>query len=123
MAARQFPSASITSAGFYPKTARPSPDFVLDSARQLGIDLSQHRSQCVDAQMIEDAQLILIMDLRNYESLKKSFPWALKKTLFLGMLLANPQLEIEDPFDDPDSMPTVQSQLAGALAELGRLLR
>jgi len=123
MAARQFPSASITSAGFYPKTARPSPDFVLDSARQLGIDLSQHRSQCVDAQMIEDAQLILIMDLRNYESLKKSFPWALKKTLFLGMLLANPQLEIEDPYDDPDSMPTVQSQLAGALAELGRLLR
>jgi hypothetical protein len=39
------------------------------------------------------------------------------------MLLANPQLEIEDPYDDPDSMPTVQSQLAGALAELGRLLR
>jgi protein-tyrosine-phosphatase/predicted ATP-grasp superfamily ATP-dependent carboligase len=115
MAARRFPNTQITSAGFYPKTGRPSPDFVLAESDRLGFDLKGHRSQCVDAGMIDEADLILIMDIRNYGLLKKSFPGALNKTLFLGMLLPEPQLEIDDPYDDPATMPETAAILQTAI--------
>jgi protein-tyrosine-phosphatase/predicted ATP-grasp superfamily ATP-dependent carboligase len=122
MAARRFPNASIVSAGFYPKTGRPSPGFVLAAAEQFGFQLAEHRSQCVNAQMIDDAQLILIMDIRNYESLRKEFPHALAKTVFLGMLLPKPQLVIKDPYDDPESMSAVASKMSRAVEQLDGLL-
>ena len=123
LATKRFPNASFSSAGFYPKAGRSSPGFVRPAAEQLGVNLAEHRSQCVDARMIDDAQLILIMDIRNYESLKKGYPHALEKTLFLGMLLPKQQLQIKDPYDAPNSMPAVASKMDSAIARLSRLLQ
>jgi protein-tyrosine-phosphatase len=123
LAERQFPHASFLSAGFYPTGGRHSPDFVIAAAKRLGGDLVEHRSKCVDAKMIDEAQLVLIMDIRNSALLKTHFPHALEKTLFLGMLLPKPQLEIKDPYDDPDSMPEVAAKLQEAVAQLRKFLR
>jgi protein-tyrosine-phosphatase/predicted ATP-grasp superfamily ATP-dependent carboligase len=122
LAARRFPKASFTSAGFYPTTNRACPDFVLAAANNIGIDLSEHRSKCVNAKMIDEAQLVLIMDMRNYAFVKKLFPHAFDKTLFLGMLLSQPQLEIRDPYDHPASMPTIASCMHGAIDQLDQFL-
>ncbi len=56
------------------------------------------------------------MDESNYELLRKDFPQALEKTLFLGMLLPMPQLEIKDPYDNPDSMPQTVSKMKAAIS-------
>lgn len=122
LAARQFPNASITSAGFHPSTGRQSPGFVLQAANSLGFDLTEHRSNCVDANMIDEADMILIMDLRNLSLLKRSFPRAAEKTLLLGMLLPEPQLEIKDPYDNPESMPKVSSMMKLAIERLAKVL-
>jgi protein-tyrosine-phosphatase/predicted ATP-grasp superfamily ATP-dependent carboligase len=122
LAARRFPNTSFSSAGFYPAIGRHSPDFVLAAAEQLGVDLAEHRSNCADAKMIDEADLIVIMDIRNYELLKKTFPGTLEKTLFLGMLLPKPQLEIRDPWDEPVSMPSISSIINCAIEQLGRYL-
>jgi protein-tyrosine phosphatase len=118
LAAKRIPNASFTSAGFYPAVGRHCPDFVLAAAATFGIDLAMHRSKCVDAEMIDEAQLVLIMDVLNYELLKKNFPSAVKKTLFLGMLLPQSQLEIRDPYDTPSSMPEVASSMHEAIDRL-----
>jgi len=123
LAARQFPNVSISSAGFHTKTGRPSPGFVLAAAKMLGVDLAYHQSKCVDAKMIDEAQLIVIMDINNYELLKRLFPGALEKTLFLGMLLPGPQLEIRDPYDNPDSMQEVAFKMNRAVEQMSRLFR
>jgi protein-tyrosine-phosphatase len=123
LAAKRFPNLSFPSAGFYPTIGRPSPGFVLAAAESLEIDLTGHLSKRVDSNMIDEAELILIMDIRNYDLLKKEFPHALEKTLFLGMLLPRPQLEIRDPWDKPGSMATVASQMNGAVERMGSLLR
>lgn len=122
-AARLMPNISIQSAGFHTKTGRRSPDFVLAAANTSGVDLAEHQSKCVDVKMIDETDLILIMDINNYEHLKKLFPRALEKTLFLGMLLPDPQLEIKDPYDNPDSMPEVASRMNRAIEQLSRLFR
>jgi protein-tyrosine-phosphatase/predicted ATP-grasp superfamily ATP-dependent carboligase len=122
LAAKRFPNVSFSSAGFYSINERPSPGFVVAAAKQLGVRVDEHRSKCVDAKTIDEAQLVLIMDMRNYEFLKRDFPDALAKTLFLGMLLPNPQLEIKDPYDDPESMPAVASKMSRAVERLDGLL-
>ena len=120
--AKRFPNVSIASAGFYPASGRPSPDFVLAAAEQLGVDLATHSSRCVDANMVDEAQLVLIMDVRNYSLLRKAFPYALQKTIFLGMLLPNPRLEVKDPFDDPASMTDISMNISQAIDRLTLLL-
>jgi protein-tyrosine-phosphatase len=122
LAARQFPNAAFLSAGFYPATGRSSPDFVLSAAGKLGVDLVAHRSQLVSAQLINEAGLVVIMDVRNRELLKIEFPHALEKTVFLGMLLPQPKLEIKDPYDYPDSMGAISSEINCAIEQLGGLL-
>jgi protein-tyrosine-phosphatase/predicted ATP-grasp superfamily ATP-dependent carboligase len=123
LAARRFPNASFASAGFYPAIGRRCPDFVLAAADEQGVDLSQHRSQLVDSKMIDDADLVAIMDIRNYNLLRMHFPQSLEKTLFFGMLLHEPQLEIGDPYDDPASMPSVASKISRAIERMTSFLR
>ncbi|MGH9616708.1 MAG: ATP-grasp domain-containing protein, partial [Acidobacteriaceae bacterium] len=122
LAALRFPNASISSAGFYSSTGRHSPDFVVSAAEQLGIDMKSHRSKRVDAKTVNEAELVIIMDMRNYDLLKRQFPKAIEKALFLGMLLPTPQLEIIDPFATPDSMPETVSKLKQAVSCLGTIL-
>ena len=123
LAVRRFQRVRISSAGFFPISGRPSPDFVLSTANELGIDLAEHRSKCVDIDMINEAQLILIMDTPNYDTLKTKYPQALDRALFLGMLLPDPQLEISDPFDTPGVMPELALTVNRAIEGLGRFLR
>jgi protein-tyrosine-phosphatase len=123
LAAKRFPKIPFSSAGLYAKPDRQSPDFVVSIGSAYGIDLVEHRSQSVDAKMIGEAQLVLVMDILNYELLRRSFPGALERTLFLGMLLPVPELEIHDPYDVPDSMQEVSSKINSAVERMGRFLR
>lgn len=122
LAAKRFPRAVFSSAGFHKATGRHSPDFVIAAAERLGVDLSDHCSKCVDMKMIDESQLVLIMDMRNHELVKKHFPRALEKTLHLGMLLPKPQLEIKDPYDDPESMTAVSAMMNKAVDRIGDFL-
>jgi protein-tyrosine-phosphatase len=94
----------------------------LDAAGRLCVDLAQHRSKPVDAKMIDDAGMVLIMDMRNHELLKESFPRALGKTLLLGMLLPESQLEISDPYDNPASMDATASMVNCAIHQMADFL-
>ncbi len=122
VAAKRFPSVSFSSAGFYSVIGRCSPEFVCAAAEGLGVDLTGHRSNTVDAKMLNEAELVVIMDSRNHDLLKKHFPYALQKTLLLGMLLPEPRLEIRDPYDSPDSMPAIASEVNCAVERMGGFL-
>ncbi|MGA3372000.1 MAG: ATP-grasp domain-containing protein [Terracidiphilus sp.] len=123
LAAKRFPKIPFSSAGLGTKADRHSPDYVVSTGSGYGIDLVEHRSKSVDAKMIDEAQLVLVMDILNYELLTDSFPGALERTLFLGMLLPEPELEIPDPYDDPDSMREVSSKMNSAIERLADFLR
>lgn len=101
LAEDQMPGIEVASAGFHERDARPSPDFMQSVATQVGTDLSAHSSRRVTRSMIDDADVVVVMDRRNYRQLKEEFPEAIKKTVFLGMFAQPPRLEIEDPYDLP----------------------
>jgi len=97
-AATKFPDVRVHSAGFHEHDGRSSPAHLVSAAAELGMDLIDHRSQRINASMVEEAGLILVMDLENFEALARAFPAAVAKTACLGSFVEGMPLEIEDPY-------------------------
>ncbi len=88
------------SAGFVRKENRRTPLRISGLARDLGVDLANHRSKLVDATAIDGATAIFVMDGQNIEDLLELFPRARGKTWLLGSFLG--MHAIHDPYLLPD---------------------
>ncbi|PHR95611.1 MAG: hypothetical protein COA78_29885 [Blastopirellula sp.] len=88
----------VKSAGFHENINRNSPDYYQDICRGEGIDLENHKSVLVNSDLANWADLILLMDYKNYECAKsKLSPPNLKKCYFLGGDEKG-DIEILDPY-------------------------
>ncbi len=88
----------ILSAGYHPKKGRSCPEEAVASARALGINLSPHRSTIVDEKMVRDADMILVFDDDNRETVLRRFPSARHKVYSLAVLDEAGTLTIPDPY-------------------------
>lgn len=124
LARRALPGVAIVSAGFHEKTDRCSPEKLVRSAKRHGIDLAGHRSRQVTEADIASADVILVMDWKNYDQLLKLFPQAKSKVTFLGLFSSSPVLEIEDPYDlDGPRVDAVVDQISAAVDGLAQTTR
>ena len=98
VAKRLLPDHEIISSGFYRPIDRQSPELIQETAKQMGFDLSAHRSSRVTRAQIEAADLILVMDHDNWLRLSKEFPKARARTTCLGLYADPPSVEIDDPY-------------------------
>jgi protein-tyrosine phosphatase len=98
LAQEQIATAEIVSAGFHHKVGRPSPDKIVRIGSDFGIDLTQHRSQLVNTQLLKDADLILVMDSANMRQMQQAFPEQLARTTMLGLFAPTPKPSISDPY-------------------------
>ncbi len=97
--AEALPEYTIRSAGFHEKVDRCSPPHMLKAASKARIDMAAHRSRKVTADEIEAADLVIVMDWKNYHQLLQFFPQAAHKATFLGLFSRRGQLEIDDPYE------------------------
>lgn len=123
LARREMPELTFSSAGLHAEPGRPSPLHLQGVGRAAGIDLSNFKSQTVSAEMVEQADLIILMDTRNLFDLSREFPAALHKVLLLGMF-ASSTIEINDPYGASlreiiAVFQQVQAGVAGLAKELG----
>ncbi|NUP09095.1 MAG: hypothetical protein HOW73_23845 [Polyangiaceae bacterium] len=108
----------VRSAGFHRTEHRPTTDAFLRAARGRGIDLSSHRSRMLAEADLEWADLVVIMDQRNYEDLLRFNSAATNKVVWLGALDGAP-IEIDDPYDmDEAHTATVLDRIDRCLAVL-----
>jgi protein-tyrosine phosphatase len=112
------------SAGFFNQFGRRAPSRLLPSIREMGLDLTSHRSCMATAPMIRQAGAIFVMDAQNWRDLARTFPDALDKTFLLGLFAEEGPAEIADPYTLPeDQARAVYGNLARALDALaGRLV-
>lgn len=90
---------SIRSAGFHKKRGRSSePEYVALVRKRLGLDLEEHRSSLVDRRLLNSADIIIIMDRRNWFELNILDPASLSKTVWLGAFDDDEAIEIPDPY-------------------------
>ena len=93
------PEHNVASAGFHMTIDRPSPDHMKRAALKLDVDMESHRSHKVTQQDIDRADLVLVMDWKNYTQLIHAFPEAKAKSTFLGLFAPSPAIEIDDPYE------------------------
>ncbi len=96
---RRHPQLYVCSAGFHPAAGRGSTKQFLDAASEFSVDLSNWSSRRVTIEMVRDADIIFLHDIRNYEDFCREFSGHKDKIMFLGMFLNPPSLEIKDPYE------------------------
>lgn len=89
-------SVEVRSAGFHPKPGRPAPEGHVAMSLEYGIDLRGHVSSLVRAEDLEWADIIVLMDRRNWMRLRAAGAKA-GKIIWLGALVPGP-VEILDPY-------------------------
>ena len=87
---------SIDSAGIGALVDHPADDAVVALMQQKNIDISGHRAKQVNAALIADYELILVMEQGHIQALVQMQPQARGRVHLLGKW--NEQEEISDPY-------------------------
>ncbi|BDD87631.1 hypothetical protein [Desulfofustis limnaeus] len=110
---------SIESAGFYPLAGRPCDSRYLELLRRRGHDLQAHRSALVDRRRLAEADMVVIMDRRNWDLLRELDAAACRKVVWIGAFGAGGSVEVEDPYGKSESeVEAIIERLEGCAEEL-----
>lgn len=92
------PAVRVESAGFFLADRAPPAD-ALAAAATRGMDLSAHRSRLVDRALLDSADLIVVMDVRQAAGVRARYSTKPRRVLVLGDLDGQPiaAREILDP--------------------------
>jgi protein-tyrosine-phosphatase/predicted ATP-grasp superfamily ATP-dependent carboligase len=126
LAGRRLAGVEIDSAGFHSTSGRTSPEHLLRAALSAGLDLVEHRSRRVTAADMERADLILCMDLRNLNAVRREFPEAAGRTTLLGLLRKPALVGIPDPYslsekETREVIATIDASIGGLSSWLDSL--
>ena len=87
----------IQSAGTWTEAGRPATQPAQAVMQRRGIDLSDHRSRPIDAELLTAAAVILVMTRHHLEALRAEFP-QVQGRVFLVSQLVGCSINIEDPY-------------------------
>lgn len=115
---------SFQSAGFHAVDQRPADPMMVEEAASCGVDLAPWRSRTLDAQMVQRADAILVMEMAHLERLLQEHPQARGKAFLLGAATAASMhhAEVADPYGKPraEYARVCRQVLAAVDAWLGR---
>jgi protein-tyrosine-phosphatase len=109
------------STGMYHRTGRNADPRGVAAGQRWAVDLSSHRSTRIDDDLVNWADLILVMDRRNLRQLRQLYPAAADKTFLLGAVEPGPatDVEIPDPFTGDYALTErAYARIAGAIDRL-----
>lgn len=112
-AKKLLPEHRIESAGLHREEGRRTPLSVREAAGAMGLDLSAHESRSLTPLQASQADVILLMDVDNYDGLLKQFPSAARKATLLGLFASDARCAtIPDPLGaTPDETRRVLEQI------------
>ena len=87
----------VRSAGTWTEPGLPATQFSQMVMERRQLDLTQHRSQLVDGELLRTADIILVMTQNHRESLQAEFPEIAERVYLLSQLIDR-QFDIEDPY-------------------------
>ena len=86
----------VGSAGTWAMSGEPVLPVVSDAARKLGVDLSEHRSERVNGQLLAEYDLILVMQASHKEALQIEFPSLSDRIYLLSHVVERGSYDIMD---------------------------
>ncbi len=88
---------TVTSTGTWTGDGYPAHPAAIIEAARLGLDLSRHRSREVNAVILEDADLVIVMENGHREALAIEFPQVDEKIILLSELAGDLPVDVLDP--------------------------
>lgn len=90
----------ISSAGVWAVEGIPAAPRAVQVMAQRGLDVSGHRAQSINRELLEQADLILTMERVQKESLTAVFPFVAGRVFLLGEMDGS-MTEVADPYGGP----------------------
>ncbi|WP_347555462.1 low molecular weight protein-tyrosine-phosphatase [Robbsia sp. KACC 23696] len=91
----------VHSAGLHARDGHEADRVVTRLLAEQGIDISAHRSRLITAEMVQEAQLVLVMEERQIREVAEVDPSSRGKVHLLGKWL---NVEIYDPYKQAESV-------------------
>ena len=88
---------SVSSSGTWTPEGLPAHQRAIEAAAKFNLDLKHHRTREVNADILEQADLIIAMQLSHREAIEAEFPDTHGKVHLLGELARISEIEIVDP--------------------------
>jgi protein-tyrosine phosphatase len=108
-----------TSAGLYALDNAEATPQAIEVMRNVGIDLSQHRSRSVDEKMLQEVDLILTMTRHHCHQLQESFPHVQHKVYTLAEYAGLPEEDVSDPYgQDTEAYRSARQQIESFLKRI-----
>ena len=77
----------------------------IEEMRRHGVDMTGHRTRRLTRQMIEEAEMILVMEQGHLHAVLQSSPSAKEKTFLMASFVpGHSDQEIGDPYGGPESL-------------------
>jgi protein-tyrosine phosphatase len=92
---------SILSAGTWTTDGLPAMPDAIQQAKLIGLDIQKHRSRVITRDMLQDADLVLVMESGHKEALQVEFPSYREKILLLSEAANGILYDIPDPMGNP----------------------
>jgi len=106
---------SVSSAGTWAQPGLPPDARAIKDARDSGLDIKAHRSRQVNAVLLSQSNLVLVMEAGQKEALQVEFPKEREKIYLLSEVADGIPFDFPDPFG-PDS--STHQEIANELYEL-----
>lgn len=91
----------VLSAGIYATRNEEVAKFAVEAMEDIGIDISNHQSNQVNNELLEGADLVLVMSNRHKKYLLSQYPIVKDKVFLLNEYAFGTLTHIEDPFGSP----------------------
>lgn len=106
----------VKSAGTWAVPGQKPPPEAMDLALAHGLLIDEHKTQALTADLIAEADLVLVMEESHRDSIKAEFPFARKKVYLLSQVVEGIAYDIPDPAQ-------VNAELGNIIGELVEMVR
>ena len=117
---RELPGIAVSSAGLGALVGYPAAEFSLDLMAEMSIDISDHRARQIHPDMVDEADLVLVMEVGHKRAIDDADPTARGKVHRLGEWQDR---DIDDPYGRPRAAyeDALQDILAGVSSWVERI--
>lgn len=89
-------SKDISSAGLGALVGKPADPHSVNQMKKRGIDISRHRARQLTEELLNEADIVLVMEKSHIEAISNILPQVRGKTMLLGRWLD--EFEVPDPY-------------------------
>jgi protein-tyrosine-phosphatase len=94
----------VSSAGTWAMDGYPPMPAAILEARRLGLDIQEHQSRGITADMLQESDLVVVMERGHKEALQVEFTAHRHKVVLLSEVTEGSSYDISDPVTDPRSV-------------------